>query len=114
VTRLVVTGSRDWTDRAVVEEALRRLPVGVNEEPFLERGVGWTALMDASCRGEGHGWCFAHCLRGLSLSAARQRGADCGGSSDLAAVFGLVGGPAARDLPAPVDDVRTETRAVGW
>lgn len=28
MTRLVVTGSRDWTDRAVVEAALRRLPVG--------------------------------------------------------------------------------------
>lgn len=28
MTRLVVTGSRHWTDRAVVEDALRRLPVG--------------------------------------------------------------------------------------
>ncbi len=28
MTRLVVTGSREWTDRAAVEEALRRLPVG--------------------------------------------------------------------------------------
>lgn len=28
MTRLIVTGSREWTDRAVVEAALRRLPVG--------------------------------------------------------------------------------------
>lgn len=28
MTSLVVTGSRHWTDRAVVEDALRRLPVG--------------------------------------------------------------------------------------
>lgn len=37
------------------------------------------------------------------------------GSSDLAALFGLVGGPAARALPLPaLADVRTVTWPVGW
>lgn len=31
-----------------------------------------------------------------------------------ALLYGLCGGPGARDLPDPVEDVRTETRAVGW
>lgn len=31
-----------------------------------------------------------------------------------ALLFGLVGGPGALGLPTPVDDLRTETRAVGW
>lgn len=88
--------------------------VAICSEQFFERGTGWAAVMDASSRGAGHGWCPANCMRGLSLSAVRQRGADCGGSSDLAEAFGVVGGPGAVGLPAPVDDLRTETRAVGW
>lgn len=39
----------------------------------------------------------------------------CSGSSDLAPLFGLVGGPAARALPLPaLADVRTVTWPVGW
>jgi hypothetical protein len=43
------------------------------------------------------------------------RSRDCSGSSDLTALFGLVGGPAARNLPLPaLADVRTVTWPVGW
>lgn len=55
-------------------------------------------------------------LRRCRFTAGHRFRSDepCGGSSDLAAAFGLVGGPGAVGLPSPVDDLRTETRAVGW
>lgn len=50
------------------------------------------------------------------LWVARLTYRDCtGGYRDLDALFGLVGGPAARALPLPaLADVRTVTWPVGW
>lgn len=79
------------------------------------RGILQFAHTDMQAGG-GEWWAQCHVLASM-LGLPRGVGAhpsDCGGSSDLADAFGLVGGPGAVGLPAPVDDLRTETRAVGW
>jgi len=99
-----------WTERVRA-----RLPFTTASGPWRTAGFcllaqGWFAWHERTQRPRprftDHGLTFAP----MPAWAAEP----CGGSSDLADAFGLVGGPGAVGLPTPVDDLRTETRAVGW
>ena len=103
-------GLLGWQGRMMARaESDYWLPVGLRECILAQAWFAWDERTDQPRprpRRTDHGLTFA------PMPAWATE--DCGGSSDLAEAFGLVGGPGAVGLPAPVDDLRTETRAVGW